>query len=192
MIVNRPKMWSEIEEVKGGFMRSPLFFGLIVYLLVFFVFAMNSPVLAADSVTVTSYPKDARIYLDGKFVGFTPMILEYVKPGTHVIEFRKDGYMEHAREFDVQKGKNASIAVEMKEFVATPFVVREAPQVQTVFVEVPQKRERSREERRKVRLRNTLFGAAAANEIFTGGKKKKDIRKGIFGGAILNELINQK
>lgn len=48
---------------------------------------------------------------------------------------------------------------------------------------------RQQEERDKVRSRNTLLGAAAANEIFNKGSSKGVVRGVTLGGALLNEVL---
>lgn len=48
---------------------------------------------------------------------------------------------------------------------------------------------RQQEERDKVRSRNTLLGAAAANEIFNKGSSKGLVRGVTVGGALLNEVL---
>lgn len=48
---------------------------------------------------------------------------------------------------------------------------------------------RQQEERDKVRSRNVLLGAAAANEIFNKGNSKGLVRGVSLGGALLNEVL---
>jgi hypothetical protein len=45
------------------------------------------------------------------------------------------------------------------------------------------------QERSKVRTRNTLLGAAVANEAFNRGNSKDLLRGVTLGGAILNEIV---
>lgn len=49
--------------------------------------------------------------------------------------------------------------------------------------------QRYQEERDKVRSRNVLLGAAAANEIFNKGNSKGTVRGVTLGGALLNEVL---
>jgi len=49
----------------------------------------------------------------------------------------------------------------------------------------------AREERQKVRSRNVLLGAAAANEIFNQGSSKGTVRGVTLGGALLNEVLRE-
>ena len=48
---------------------------------------------------------------------------------------------------------------------------------------------RSQEERDKVRSRNTLLGAAVANEVLNKGNSKGLVRGVTLGGALLNEVL---
>jgi len=80
------------------------------------------------------------------------------------------------------------------------------PQVVTVYEEVPPPPVRVRrapaygpynddyyyrEERQKVRSRNVLLGAAAANELLNQGNSKGTVRAVTLGGALLNEVLRQ-
>ena len=46
-------------------------------------------------------------------------------------------------------------------------------------------------ERLKVKARNTLIGAAVANEVFNKGSSKKTVRKAAVGLGLLNEALNR-
>ena len=60
------------------------------------------------TVTVTSEPAGAEIYLDGKFVGDTPSTLQ-VSAGTHKIRVEAPGKKPFEREFDVLKDSQISL-----------------------------------------------------------------------------------
>ena len=75
--------------------------------------------------------------------------------------------------------------------IVQPVVVAEdAPPVNTVVVRQAEADRAAREEREKVRTRNTLLGAAAANEIFNRGNSKGVLRGVTLGGALLNEILH--
>lgn len=60
----------------------------------------------------------------------------------------------------------------------------------TIEVE-PEKEQEYRPNRAKIHTRNTLLGAAAANELMTEGGGKDDRRKVIVGAAVVNELFRK-
>jgi len=45
--------------------------------------------------------------------------------------------------------------------------------------------------RDKVRRRNTILGLGAVNEIANDGRRRKDVRKGVIGATLLNELLTR-
>ena len=55
-------------------------------------FALNNPIPIYGSMTLTSTPSDAVVYVDGKKVGTSPMIVNELLVGTHRIRLEKDGY----------------------------------------------------------------------------------------------------
>jgi len=63
---------------------------------------------------VLSTPPEAKVLLDGKEVGTTPMVIEAVEAGRHVIEIRKKGHVAVRREVilgvkDVKKSVSATL-----------------------------------------------------------------------------------
>jgi hypothetical protein len=50
---------------------------------------------AAGAVSVTSDPAGAAVYVDGDFVGQTPITVQSLSAGDHRVRIVKDGYLEH-------------------------------------------------------------------------------------------------
>lgn len=63
----------------------------------------NSPL--AGTVSVTSNPLKADVYLDGKRQGETPITLSDIREGKHDIILRKDGYLENRNNIEIVSGK---------------------------------------------------------------------------------------
>jgi len=63
---------------------------------------------AASSVTFTSDPSGAEIYIDGKFVGQTPSTIT-MQPGSHVVVLRATGRKNWQRELDVLKDSQVAL-----------------------------------------------------------------------------------
>jgi len=53
------------------------------------------------TLSITSNPSYARVYVDGKFVGVTPMAIDKVTEGRHLVRLTKDGYRNWGRVIDV-------------------------------------------------------------------------------------------
>jgi hypothetical protein len=67
----------------------------------------------AATVTVTSEPPDAAVYVDGQFAGRTPLTLARVVAGDHRVRVVKDGYLEHGRILTVTAGRPASLQLRL-------------------------------------------------------------------------------
>ncbi|MFC0876768.1 PEGA domain-containing protein [Saccharicrinis sp. FJH2] len=65
-------------------------------------------------ISITTNPSLAKVYLDGKMVGFSSMILDSVPVGEHTLKLVKDGYLALEKNFDVVKNKTNYIGEELK------------------------------------------------------------------------------
>jgi hypothetical protein len=65
---------------------------------------------AALSVSVIASPQHARVYLDGAFVGVTPLELEGVLEGEHYVRLEVDGYVPWGQRISVQSGPPTKVA----------------------------------------------------------------------------------
>lgn len=55
-------------------------------------------------VEVLSEPEDANLYLDGVYIGRTPLVYEGVRPGYHTLQFVKEGFETVSYRTQIQKG----------------------------------------------------------------------------------------
>lgn len=62
-----------------------------------------------------STPKNAEIYLDGYFQGYTPLIIHNVNPGHHEISFSLNGFHPYQKRLEVYNGENLKLNVSLKE-----------------------------------------------------------------------------
>jgi hypothetical protein len=60
-----------------------------------------TPTPAYGSITVTSVPSGAGVYLDNAIKGITPVTLEAVPNGQHTVLLRHDGYLDYTSEVTV-------------------------------------------------------------------------------------------
>ncbi|MFW5788438.1 MAG: PEGA domain-containing protein [Spirochaetota bacterium] len=83
---------------------------------------------------VVSEPENARVYVDGRLRGSTPIDLESIEPGTHLLVVEKDGYYELRRWVDVPETGTVVIDVELEQITGFIDVVA-APADATVLVD---------------------------------------------------------
>jgi hypothetical protein len=90
--------------------------------------AANKPVAAAPakaavpaaektgpgSLAVDSRPTGANVFLDGKLIGTTPMVLETVSAGEHAIRLDADGYRRWATSVRVASGERNRVAASLE------------------------------------------------------------------------------
>ncbi len=69
---------------------------------------------STGSLTVTSTPSQATVYVDGVYRGTTPLTLTGVSTGIHQIKVTKSGYQDYSMSVSVPKGKTATIPVALK------------------------------------------------------------------------------
>jgi len=65
------------------------------------------------ALSVASDPADAAVYVDGQFVGRTPIDVKALAPGDHRVRLVKDGYLENGRLVNVAAGKTGTIQVRL-------------------------------------------------------------------------------
>jgi hypothetical protein len=63
---------------------------------------------------IESTPPGAEVYVDGDFVGTTPIAEHSLPAGKHEIELRKKGFAPWKRQLSVSAGARATVAAEME------------------------------------------------------------------------------
>jgi hypothetical protein len=77
------------------------------------VAALIAIAAATGTLSVESEPAGAAVYVDGAFVGETPLNLANVAAGDHRVRLQKDGYLENARNISVTAGKASTVRVRL-------------------------------------------------------------------------------
>lgn len=67
------------------------------------------------SLRVLSAPLGATVWLDGALIGTTPLQLDEVLAGEHVLKVTKDGYRDYEKKITVDRGRRAIISTTLKE-----------------------------------------------------------------------------
>ncbi len=76
--------------------------------------AASAPTSAAARLEVVSRPAGARVIMDGRPVGSTPLTLDRVAPGPHTIRLELDGYRPWTTTVRVQGGTPARVAASLE------------------------------------------------------------------------------
>lgn len=75
--------------------------------------ATLEPILPAGSLSVTSRPADAKVYVDGAYRGLTP-VESTEETGTHVLLLTRSGYEGHAENVTIAGGSTTFITVSLE------------------------------------------------------------------------------
>jgi len=71
------------------------------------------------AISVASEPTGAAVYVDGQFVGHTPLDVKSLLPGDHRVRVVKDGFLENGRIVSVAAGRTGSLQVRLTARTAT-------------------------------------------------------------------------
>jgi hypothetical protein len=67
------------------------------------------------SILVDSRPQAARVLIDGRFVGTTPLRLPEVAVGRHVVSLERAGYGTFSTSVAVRAGEQARVTARLEE-----------------------------------------------------------------------------
>ena len=81
-------------------------------------YTLDAPTPIVGSVTITSVPAMADVYIDGKSVGQTPLYTDLLV-GEHTLELRCKDYTTKSQKITVAEGKTASLNITLSKAVAT-------------------------------------------------------------------------
>ncbi|MGB9600386.1 MAG: PEGA domain-containing protein, partial [Myxococcota bacterium] len=91
-----------------------------IFLLVTFIlfsFNLHSQIIqgATGNINIQSEPKGAEVYLDGTFMGNTPLALKDIDAGEHVIKVSKAGYVDAETTITLNPKENRNVKVILEE-----------------------------------------------------------------------------
>jgi len=92
-------------------------------------------VVRLGEIEVRSEPSGAKVYLDGKEVGETPVVLPGIKPGPHSIRIVKDGYEPYEVGETVETGRKRIVASLKRVVKEGELIVRSEPSGGTVVID---------------------------------------------------------
>ncbi len=90
------------------------------FIKIIFIIVLFSPFCAKPedfgSISITSTPTGARVYLDGNYTGKeTNCTLDSILPGKHTIKLTKAGYEDYEEEIMVESGKEVEVSATLRE-----------------------------------------------------------------------------
>ena len=74
-----------------------------------------APTTAAGAIFVDSRPQAARVMIDGRFAGTTPLRVPDVRRGNHIVRIERTGYNAFSQTVDVQAGGQARVTAALEE-----------------------------------------------------------------------------
>lgn len=74
---------------------------------------LNAPTPICGSLDINSRPGNADIWLDGKKIGTTPMLVDDVLVGAHAVKITKQGYNDFSQSVTVDDGQQSSVEVRL-------------------------------------------------------------------------------
>jgi hypothetical protein len=86
---------------------------IAICILVLFVFLCGCTTPLPEktgTVTITSSPSGAEVYLDNEYHGTTPNTINAVPAGNHTVEIRERGYKNWSQNITVTSGRTASVS----------------------------------------------------------------------------------
>ena len=83
------------------------------------VYYFKKVIPTTGSISITTTPTGASVYLDGVYKGITPFTLHSVSAGTHTVKLTLSGYEDYEESVRVYAGQTASITTTMQSIPTT-------------------------------------------------------------------------
>jgi len=97
------------------------------------VYYFKKVIPTTGSISITTTPTGASVYLDGVYKGITPFTLHSVSAGTHTVKLTLSGYEDYEESVRVYAGQTASITTTMQSLPTTGSIFIQ-PQSSTLAV----------------------------------------------------------
>lgn len=90
--------------------------------------ALNPPIPIYGSVDINTTPADAEVWIDGKQVGTTPILLSECIVGEHKLRISKLGYKDYTGNLTIKEGQTTTSSIALEKDLAT---IKNSPIVQS-------------------------------------------------------------
>ncbi len=78
-----------------------------------------NPPASTGSISISSYPSGADIYVDGYYMADSPVIIPGLSPGSHTVRLQKAGYDEYITTVQVVSGQRTPLSVTLSSLPPT-------------------------------------------------------------------------
>jgi hypothetical protein len=79
-----------------------------------------APVTANGGLSVSSTPGGANVFLDNNFIGITPLTVNNVAAGSHLLTLKLDGYQDYSTTTQVNAGATSTVSAVLPAATPTP------------------------------------------------------------------------
>ncbi|NMB79717.1 MAG: PEGA domain-containing protein [Methanomicrobiales archaeon] len=80
----------------------------------------SAPVSTTGSLSISSTPAGANVFVDNNFIGITPLTTSSVTTGTHTVTIRMDGYQEYSVSTPVNAGATSTVSAALLPVTPAP------------------------------------------------------------------------
>jgi hypothetical protein len=88
----------------------------------------TAPPVVNGSISFTSSPANANVYIDSVLKGYTPLTVYNITPDSYTVRIQKPGYLIYAQRFNVTPGNTTTVSATLTaEPTATPTLSATAP-----------------------------------------------------------------
>lgn len=102
-------------------------------LIILILLILSSCVSNIGTLTIDSYPKDAEVYINGEYIGNSP-ISKKLSVGTYSVEVKKEGYKDYKKDVEIKKGKETILIANLERKIGGIKIETDPPQA-TVFID---------------------------------------------------------
>ena len=79
-----------------------------------------STVSGRGGLSVSSTPSAANVFLDNNFIGITPLTINEVGAGSHLLTLKEEGYQDYSTTIQVNTGATSTVAAVLLATTPTP------------------------------------------------------------------------
>ncbi len=105
---------------------------IIVVVFIFLSGCVSEPVSQKNTISLTSSPSGAEVYLDNQYRGTTPVTITDVMTGAHTLEYRHAGYKSWSANITVASGSSNYYAA------LTPLAAQQSQEITQTITSAPQ------------------------------------------------------
>ena len=76
--------------------------------------AATAASVSTGSLNVTSSPLNVMVYLDSQYIGEAPSVFSEIDAGTHLVEFKKEGFESASKNVTILEGRTTNVAIDLR------------------------------------------------------------------------------